>query len=189
MQSFLTTGSMCVASLPEARERTLLINSFSKTYAMTGWRIGYLAGPEAVRSQALKASQYTITNVSAFVQKAALCALTNSDVAPAVSQMVVRYQRRRDRALEILRSRSDAGISVVKPRGAFYPFYDIRNLGEPSTVIARRLLDEAMVSVVPGSAYGACGQGFLRMTLAASDDVVEAGIHKFGRLGKSGIKN
>ena len=168
---------VCVASLPEARDRTLLINSFSKTYAMTGWRIGYLAAPASVISQALKASQHSITNVSPFVQKAALCALTDSEVAVAVKQMVARYQQRRDMAVDILKSRYNAGVGLIEPQGAFYLFLDIRKLLNKSSVVAERLLNETLISIVPGSAYGACGEGFLRMTTAASEETIEAGIN------------
>ncbi|NVL89469.1 MAG: pyridoxal phosphate-dependent aminotransferase [Desulfobacterales bacterium] len=167
---------VCMASFPEARDRILLVNSFSKTYAMTGWRIGYLAAPAAIVSQALKASQHTITNVSPFVQKAALCALNDADVAAAVSKMVARYQQRRDMALKILKERSRVGIDVVKSKGAFYLFLDIRKLGMPSNTFAKRLLDEALISTVPGSVYGVCGEGFLRVTTATSEEVIEAGI-------------
>lgn len=165
-----------VASLPGARERTLLVNSFSKTFAMTGWRIGYLAAPAIVIDQALKASQNSITNVAPFVQRAAICALTDPEVSVAVRQMVARYQQRRDLAMNILKLHAVADIDVVEPQGAFYLFLDVRGLGVSSAVIAERLLGEALVSIVPGSVYGGCGEGFLRMTIAASEEQIEGGI-------------
>ena len=166
-----------VASLLGARECALLVNSCSKTYAMTGWRIGYLAAPATVISQALKASQNTITNVAAFVQRAAVCALTDPEVAGKVKRMTARYQQRRDIAMNILRCRPDVGIGAIEPQGAFYLFLDVRALNLPSAVVAQRLLDEALISIVPGSAYGKCGEGFLRMTTAASEKDITAGLN------------
>lgn len=166
-----------VASLPEARERTLLVNSFSKTYAMTGWRIGYLAAPKRVIDQALKAGQNSITNVAPFIQKAALCALTDPDVAAAGREMARRYEQRRDRALAVLAG-GDGHIGVVPPRGAIYLFLDTCALGIDSVTLATRLLEEAQVSMVPGAVYGDCGEGFLRMTIAASEEQVEEGLSR-----------
>ncbi len=167
-----------VASLPGAREKTLLVNSFSKTYAMTGWRIGYLATSATVIDQALKASQNSITNVSPFVQRAAICALTDPEVATKVKEMAACYQQRRDLALHVLKFPPGADIGVVEPQGTFYLFLDVRKLGIRSDVVAARLLDEALVSMVPGSVYGGCGEGFLRMTIAASERDIEAGLHR-----------
>jgi len=156
-------------------EKLIIINSFSKSYAMTGWRIGYIAAPGVVISLALKASQNTITNVAAFIQKAALCALTNSDVKAAVRVMYARYGQRRDNALRML-GEEGSHIGAFAPKGAFYVFIDIRDMGFPSLTIAERLLAEAKISMVPGSVYGSCGEGYLRMTLAASDKAIEQGI-------------
>ena len=169
---------VCVASLPEARERTLLINSLSKSYAMTGWRVGYLAAPANVISQALKVSQHTITNVAPFVQKAAICALTDPQVTVALKQMVAHYQQRRDLALDIIKTQHDAGVRVIDPQGAFYLFLDVRQLGNSSMTIAEQLLNDALVSVVPGVAFGNCGEGFVRMTIAASEEEIETGLRK-----------
>jgi len=166
-----------VASLPDARDRTLLVNSFSKTYAMTGWRIGYLAAPARVIDQALKAGQNSITNVAPFVQKAALCALTDKDASEASREMGRRYELRRDLALRLLDS-APGGTSAICPQGAFYLFLDMRSLGQPSVTLANRLLDEALVSMVPGVAYGRCGEGFLRMTIAVSEHEIETGLKR-----------
>jgi len=163
------------AALPGAKQRTLFVNSFSKTYAMTGWRLGYLAAPAAVINQALKASQFSITNVAPFVQEAAAFALGSTEVDTLVAQMIARYAHRRERILQIYREFGATPIRLVVPQGAFYVFIDIRALGRPSLAVAEQLLDECSVAIVPGSVYGACGEGFLRMTFAASDEDVESG--------------
>ena len=165
----------CFAALPGARSRCLLINSFSKTYAMTGWRIGYLAGPAEVVSQALKASQHSITNVAPFVQRAAAFALTDAEVQQEVSRMAAAYARRRDSVLRIWREFGATPVRADAPQGAFYFFLDVRQLGRPSEEIAESLLEEASVATVPGSVYGEGGEGFLRMTSAASDEDVQNG--------------
>ncbi len=159
-----------------AQARTLLVNSFSKTYAMTGWRVGYLAAPPDVIDLALKASQYSITNVAAFVQAGALEALTNPAIDAEVQAMVDAYARRRALVMEILSERPSAPVSASLPAGAFYVFLDARRLGLPTNAIAARLLDEAGVAIVPGAAYGSYGEGFLRMTIAASDAEIAAGL-------------
>ncbi|MBK9125783.1 MAG: pyridoxal phosphate-dependent aminotransferase [Chloroflexi bacterium] len=160
-----------------ARPRTLLVNSFSKTYAMTGWRVGYLAAPSNLIDLALKASQYSITNVAAFVQAGALEALTNPAIDADVQTMVDAYARRRALVTEILSEHPTAPISASPPAGAFYVFLDVRRLAMPTNTIASRLLDEAGVSIVPGSAYGDHGEGFLRMTIAASESEIAAGLN------------
>lgn len=165
-----------IASFRKKYDKLVIINSFSKSYAMTGWRIGYMAAPGDVISLALKASQNTITNVAAFIQKAALCALTDPQVKPIVREMYALYEKRRNNALKILKA-ENARIDAFIPKGAFYLFIDIHNLGLDSLTIAECLLSEAKVSMVPGSVYGKCGEGYLRMTLAASDGAIKQGIN------------
>lgn len=167
-----------VASFPEARERTLLINSLSKTYAMTGWRIGYLCAPAAVLDNALKASQHTITNVAEFVQHGAIFALTDPAMQQATEQMRAAYARRRETVLAIYDSYGETPLELNEPQGAFYFFIDIRKLGLTSNQAAERLLNEKHVALVPGSAYGAAGEGFLRLTTAASDEDVAEGFRR-----------
>lgn len=163
------------ASLPGAKERTLLVNSLSKTYAMTGWRVGYLCGPDSVIDQALKVSQHSITNLAPFVQQAAIVALTDSGVAEETRSMVQAYSRRRDMVRQLWREFSSTPIRMQPPQGAFYFFLDIRELKRPSAEVSECLFEEAGVAVVPGSAYGQCGEGFLRMTIAASEEDIKAG--------------
>lgn len=163
----------CAASIPGAKDRCLVINSFSKTYAMTGWRIGYLAAPERVVNQALKASQHSITNVAPFIQRAAIAALGDS-AAAAVSEMTAAYSRRRHNVIRMWRE-CPGPIRLCEPQGAFYFFIDMRGLHLSSNEIAESLLQETGVAVVPGSVYGKNGEGFLRMTIAAADETIAAG--------------
>ncbi len=163
------------ADFPNAKERTLLVHSLSKTYAMTGWRAGYLAAPTRVIESALKAGQNSITCLAPFVQKAAAFALTDPDVQQSAADMRTAYARRRDLVLRIAREENAPALRVTAPMGAFYFFLDFRLLGMSSLEICERLLDEAGVGLVPGAAFGAQGEGFVRMTIAAADVVVEAG--------------
>jgi aspartate/methionine/tyrosine aminotransferase len=166
------------AAAAGARGRTLLVNSLSKTYAMTGWRVGFLAAPVQVIENALKAGQNSITCVAPFVQKAAAFALADPAVQQATAQMRTAYARRRESVLRIAREMGSTKVLVTPPQGAFYFFLDFRALHLSSVEICERILEEAKVGLVPGSAFGAQGEGFVRMTIAASDEDVEAGFRK-----------
>jgi aspartate/methionine/tyrosine aminotransferase len=166
------------AAFDGAKERTILVNSLSKTYAMTGWRVGYLAAPQAVIENALKAGQNSITCVAPFVQKAAAFALTNPSVQQAAAEMRAAYARRRELVLRIAHELESEKVLVTPPQGAFYFFLDFRPLKMTSLEICERLLEEANVGLVPGSGFGAQGEGFVRMTIAASDEDVETGFRK-----------
>ncbi|MGZ9226214.1 MAG: pyridoxal phosphate-dependent aminotransferase [Anaerolineales bacterium] len=166
------------AAFAGANERTILVNSLSKTYAMTGWRVGYLAAPAVVIENALKASQNSITCVAPFVQKAAAFALTDPDVQQAAAEMRAAYARRRDRVLRVAHELESEKVLVTPPQGAFYFFLDFRLLKMTSLEICERILEEASVGLVPGSAFGEQGEGFIRMTIAASDEDVEEGFRK-----------
>ena len=161
-----------------AKERTILVNSLSKTYAMTGWRVGYLAAPQAVIENALKAGQNSITCVAPFIQKAAAFALTDPEIQQAAAHMRAAYARRRDLVLRIAHELESDKVLVTPPQGAFYFFLDFRPLKMTSLEICERILEEAGVGLVPGSAFGEQGEGFVRMTIAASDEEVEAGFRK-----------
>ena len=161
-----------------AKERTLLVHSLSKTYAMTGWRVGYLAAPARVIENALKAGQNSITCVAPFIQKAAAFALTDPGVQAAAADMRAQYARRRDLVLRAAARFESEKVRVTPPMGAFYFFLDFRALGLPSLTICERILEEAGVGLVPGSAFGAQGEGFVRLSIAASDADVEAGFKK-----------
>ena len=158
-----------------AKERTLLVNSLSKTYAMTGWRVGYLAGPAQVIGNGLKAGQNSITCVAPFVQKAAAFALSDPDMQTAAGEMRAAYARRRALVLRIVKELGSEKVRITPPKGAFYFFLDFRALGMTSAEICQRILEETVVGLIPGSAFGEQGEGFLRMTIAASDADVEAG--------------
>jgi aspartate/methionine/tyrosine aminotransferase len=163
------------AAFDGAKERTILVNSLSKTYAMTGWRVGYLAAPQAVIQNALKAGQNSITCVAPFIQKAAAFALTDPSVQQAAAEMRAAYARRRELVLRIAHELESEKVIVTPPQGAFYFFLDFRPLKMTSLEICERILEEASVGLVPGSAFGERGEGFIRMTTAASDEEVEAG--------------
>lgn len=164
-----------IAALPGMKERVLLLNSLSKTYAMTGWRVGYLAAPEQVIDHALKASQNSITCVTPFIQKAAAFALSDPGVQKAASAMRDAYAQRRELVLRMAREHGPGPVKISPPDGAFYFFMDMRALGIPSTEICERLLDEVSVALVPGVAFGEQGEGFVRMTIAASEPEIAVG--------------
>jgi aspartate/methionine/tyrosine aminotransferase len=166
------------AAFEGAKERTLLVNSLSKSYAMTGWRVGFLAAPAQVIDNALKAGQNSITCVAPFIQKAAAYALTDAENQKATANMRAAYARRRELVLRLSHELESEKVSVTPPQGAFYFFLDFRPLKMTSLEICERILDEAGVGLVPGSAFGAQGEGFVRMTIAASDEDVEAGFRK-----------
>jgi aspartate/methionine/tyrosine aminotransferase len=166
---------VCIASLPGMQERALVLNSLSKTYAMTGWRVGYLTAPQRVIASALKASQNSITCVTPFIQKAAAFALSDPGVQRAANDMRDAYARRRDLVLRLASQHGPSPVKVTPPAGAFYFFMDMRALGMPSNDICEAILDEASVALVPGSAFGEQGEGFVRMTIAASEADIEAG--------------
>jgi len=163
------------AAFPGAKERTLLVHSLSKTYAMTGWRVGHLAAPARAIENALKAGQNSITCVAPFVQKAAAFALSDPGIQQAAAEMRAAYARRRQLVLEIARDAEESPVLVTPPMGAFYFFLDFRALKLPSLQICERILTEAGVGLVPGAAFGEYGEGFVRMTTAASNAEVEAG--------------
>ena len=166
------------AAFDGAKERTLLVNSLSKSYAMTGWRVGFLAAPARVIDNALKAGQNSITCVAPFIQKAAAFALTDAENQKATANMRAAYARRRELVLRLSHELESEKVLVTPPQGALYFFLDLRPLKMTSLEICERILDEAGVGLVPGSAFGAQGEGFIRMTIAASDEDVEAGFRK-----------
>jgi len=166
------------AALEGAKEHTLLIHSMSKTYAMTGWRVGYLAAPAQVIENALKAGQNSITCVAPFVQKAAAFAMTDPGVQHAAEDMRTGYGRRRELVLQLSHRLESDKVLVTPPMGAFYFFLDMRPLRMTSAEICERLLEEAGVGLMAGSAFGEQGEGFVRMTIAASDEEVEEGFRR-----------
>jgi aminotransferase len=160
----------CVSALPGMRDRTILLNGFSKSYAMTGWRVGYAAGNPDFISAMTKIHQYTMLCAPITAQAAALEALKNG--RSGMKRMVEQYNRRRRLLLQGFR---EMGLPCFEPRGAFYAFPDISITGMSSEEFAQELLREEKVAVVPGNAFGDQGEGFIRCSYAASvEDLTEA---------------
>lgn len=168
----------CAADFAGAKNRTILVNSLSKSYAMTGWRVGFLAAPARVIENALKAGQNSITCVAPFIQKSAAFALTDPKIQEATASMRTVYSRRRDLVLRIAGEEKKGNLRVIPPKGAFYFFLDFSAFNMTSAEICERILEESGVGLVPGSAFGRRGEGFIRMSIAASDEDVEAGFRK-----------
>ena len=166
------------AAFDGAKERTLIVNSLSKSYAMTGWRVGFLAAPAHIIETALKASQNSITCVAPFIQKAAAFALTDPAMQDVTAEMRAGYARRRELVIRLSHELECEKVKVIPPQGAFYFFLDLRALKMSSVEMCEKILDEVGVGLVPGSAFGEEGEGFIRMTIAASDEDVEAGFRK-----------
>ena len=154
-----------IASLPGMKERTIVVNGFSKAYAMTGWRLGYACGPKEIIGQMIKIHQYAIMCAPTTSQYAAVEALRNGD--DDVRMMRESYNERRRFVVYTLRS---MGLSCFEPKGAFYVFPCIREFGMSSEEFATRLLQEEKVAIVPGTAFGDSGEGFLRISYAYSLD-------------------
>lgn len=171
----LTYGGshVSIASLPGMAERTIVINGFSKTYAMTGWRLGYAAGPKEIIRQMLKVHQYVIMCAPTTSQYAAVEALRSGD--GDVAQMRESYNERRTFLVKALR---DMGLSCFEPKGAFYVFPNISRFGMTSEEFAMQLLNKERVAVVPGTAFGECGEGFLRISYAYSIDDLKIALGK-----------
>jgi len=169
----------CLATLPEMKESTILLGGFSKAYAMTGWRIGYAAAPREVIASMTKIHQYTMMCASIMGQVAAIEALKSGDAS--VAEMVEDYNRRR---LVIVQGLNDIGLSCFEPRGAFYAFPSIKSTGMTSEEFAERLLIEEKVAVVPGTAFGECGEGYVRCCYATSLADIEEALSRMKRFVK-----
>ena len=168
----LTYGQKHVspANLPELYDRTIVVNGFSKSHAMTGWRMGYVCGPEPVIQQMLKLHQFGIMSAPTTSQYAAVEAMRNGD--PDIEHMREEYDRRRRYLVENL---NRIGLSCFEPKGAFYVFPDIRSTGLSSEEFCERFLMEEKVAVISGSAFGPGGEGFIRCCYATSmKDIAEA---------------
>ena len=174
----LTYGEkhVSIASFPGMKERTVVINGFSKAYAMTGWRLGYAVGPEVIIKQILKLHQFAIMCAPSTSQYAAVEALRNGD--PDVEMMCEAYDGRRRFLLHEFRR---MGLSCFEARGAFYVFPCIKSLGMTSEEFATKLLMEEKVAVVPGTAFGDCGEGFLRISYAYSIENLKKALERIER--------
>lgn len=173
--SELTYGSehVSIASFPGMRERTILINGFSKSYAMTGWRLGYATGPSVILKQMIKIHQFAIMCAPTTSQYAAIEALKHGD--SDVEMMRDSYNERRRYLLKALR---DMGFDCFEPFGAFYVFPSIKKFGMTSDEFANRLLQEEKLAVVPGTAFGDCGEGFLRISYAYSIEELKVALER-----------
>ena len=163
--SSLTYGSKhcSIIEIDGMKERTIFVNGFSKAYAMTGWRLGYVAGPQPIIKQMLKIHQYGIMSSPTVSQYAAIEALENCD--EDIAKMRDEYDIRRRWLVKAL---NDIGLTCFEPRGAFYVFPSIKSTGLSSEEFCERLLYEHNVAVVPGNAFGECGEGYIRISYAYS---------------------
>jgi aminotransferase len=165
-----------MSALPGMRERTVLMGGFSKAYAMTGWRVGYLAAPAAILEGIVKVHQYGIMSAPTVAQDAALVALVEGEAD--VERMVAEYDRRRRLLVDGLNA---LGLDTFEPRGAFYAFPRITSTGLSADTFTERLLTEERVAVVPGDAFGPSGAGHVRMCYATSYEQIEEALRRIGR--------
>jgi len=166
----------CIAGLPGARDRTVLLGGFSKAYAMTGWRVGWICAPRAVAELCVRVHQYTMLCAPHISQLAAVEAMSDGD--GDVAEMVADYDRRRRVFVKGLR---ELGLDCPEPGGAFYAFPSIRNTGLDSETFAERLLYEHNVAVVPGNVFGPSGEGHVRCCYATALPLLEEALDRMGR--------
>lgn len=162
-----------IAGIPGMKERTVLINGFSKAYAMTGWRLGYACAPKNIMEQMIKIHQFAIMCAPTTSQYAAVEALRNGDAD--VKKMCESYNQRRKYLVHELNA---MGMDCFEPYGAFYVFPSIKKFGMTSDEFATRLLQEEKVAIVPGTAFGDCGEGFLRISYAYSIDNLKLALER-----------
>ena len=167
----------CFAALPGMRERTVLLGGFSKSYAMTGWRIGYACAPAPLVAALRKIHQYIIMSAPTAAQYAALAALTDPAAAAAVRSMAEAYNTRRRLVVDGF---NRIGLPTFEPRGAFYAFPDVRPTGLSSDTFCERLLYEHKVAMVPGEAFGEAGRGFARCSYATSIERLTEALARIG---------
>jgi aminotransferase len=167
---------VCFASIEGMKDRTVLLGGFSKNYAMTGWRIGYAAGPAGLIKGLVRIHQYSVMSAPTISQYAALEALKVGE--PYVQEMLAEYNRRRKL---IHQGMNDLGLPTFEPHGAFYVFPSIHNTGLSDEEFAEKLLLEENVAVVPGSSFGDAGIGFVRCSYATNYDLIEQALERIGR--------
>lgn len=175
----LTYGSYrhrAFSSLPGMRERTILMGGFSKAYAMTGWRLGYVVAPADILEGMVKIHQYVIMSAPTLAQDAALVALKCGE--PYVQDMVNEYDRRRRLLVDGL---NHIGLATFEPRGAFYAFPRISTTSLTDAEFSERLLREERVAVVPGTAFGPSGEGHVRMCYATAYEQIQEALVRIGR--------
>lgn len=167
-----------IATLPGMAERTLIFNGLSKAYAMTGWRLGYVAGPREYLKEIAKVHSHSVTCATSFVQQAGVVALTGSQ--EFISEMVEAWDRRRKNLAAGLNAINGVHCPLVE--GAFYAFVDIRGTGMSSSDASDRFLQEAHVAVTPGVAFGESGEGHVRLSFATSDELLEGAVERLGSM-------
>lgn len=166
------------ASLPGMADRTLTVNGFSKSYAMTGWRLGYVAGRRQIIGEIFKVHSHSVTCATSFVQAGGVAALTGPQAC--IQEMLAAYDRRRHLVTDGFNA--IPGVRCPTIEGAFYAFVDIRGAGMDSVTFATRLLEEVHVAVTPGVAFGEAGEGFIRLSFANSDDLLRKAIERTAAL-------
>ena len=164
---------VCFSALPGMRERTIMLGGFSKDYAMTGWRLGYVCGPRTLVDAAKKVHQYIIMSAPTMSQAAGVAALEQGE--PYVASMLAEYDRRRTL---LVRELNNMGLDCFEPRGAFYAFPNVSKSGMDGDVFANTLLDEEEVALVPGSAFGECGRNHIRIAYAQSYERIEIALER-----------
>jgi aminotransferase len=182
-EKILFDGCSCfsMSQIPKVKDKVVIINSFSKTYAMAGWRIGYVvAGDKKIISQMPKLQEGFTSCVASFIQKAAVEAINGSQ--EAVKKMVADYARRRDILIDGLNAIT--GIKCLKPKGSFYAFPNIKSFARTSSDFAEELLRRAGVVCVPGSAFGSMGEGYLRLSFANSDENLLEAVRRIAEYAK-----
>jgi len=157
-----------IGSLPEMEDLTITVNGFSKAYAMTGWRLGYLVAPPRIAERVVAIHGHIATSACTFAQRAAALAMRDDLTEKNVEEMVSEYSKRRD--LVVTELEKIPGIQCTRPEGTFYAFPDVSQYGLPSADFARRMLDEAKVAVVSGDSFGSRGEGYIRLSFATSRD-------------------
>lgn len=170
-----------IASLPGMRERTLVLNSFSKTYAMPGWRVGYTIGPEWIIKEMPKTHDVMVSCVCAPFQYAGAFALRECD--DEVEKMREIYRRRKDLVYQGINA--IPGLSAIEPKGAFYLFFSIKETGLTSEEFAFTLLDKESLALVPGDGFGEAGEGYIRLTYAASDENLNEALNRLDHFMKT----
>lgn len=177
--SYIGKRHVSIGEIPGMKERTVVINGFSKSYAMTGWRLGYACAPENILSQMLKIHQFAIMCAPTTSQYAAVDALKNGD--EDVEKMCQSYNQRRRFVLNAFK---EMGVECFEPFGAFYTFPNIKKFGLTSEEFAGRFLQEEKVAVVPGTAFGDCGEGYLRISYAYSIENLKEALGRMARFVK-----
>lgn len=177
--TYTSQGHTSIAAIDNMQERTIVINGFSKTYSMTGWRLGYALGPAKIIEQMTKLHQFAIMSAPTNSQYAAIDALKNGD--SDISKMVMDYDMRRRFTVDAFRK---IGLDCFEPKGAFYVFPCIKSTGLSSDEFCERLIKEKHVAVVPGNAFGDCGEGYIRASYCYSIDNIKEAISRIGEFVK-----